>query len=258
MKFHEKHFPFHFSPTHTLFTPIFVPETTPVSPFLHDDIPSIFHNSSPTFPPPPLSSLISHLDTSLSPPATSLAHSPILSPPSSPTLDLSYDITTNNLSDDTSTFLSQPLSFSPRRSTRPSKLPTHLKDYTFSLPTKSVANLSSHWCNFVQFSSLSSTHHALISHVSSLVEPTSYADAIADPNWIQAMDKELAALAANKTWEVVPLPPSKKPIGCKWVCKVKLKSDGTLERYKARLVAKGYTQQYGVDFQEEVFMKWYS
>jgi hypothetical protein len=31
-------------------------------------------------------------------------------------------------------------------------------------------------------------------------------------------------------------------IGCKWVCKVKLKVDGSLERYKVRLVAKGYTQ----------------
>ena len=105
---------------------------------------------------------------------------------------------------------------------------------------------------YISFS-LSNTHHALISHVSSLVEPTSYTDAITNPNWIQAMDNELAALAANKTWEVVPLPHGNKPIGCKWVFKVKLKLDGTLERYKVRLVAKGYTQQYGVDFQEKNF-----
>ena len=32
--------------------------------------------------------------------------------------------------------------------------------------------------------------------------------------------------------------------------KVKLNSDGSIERYKARLVAKGYTQQEGVDFTE--------
>ena len=31
---------------------------------------------------------------------------------------------------------------------------------------------------------------------------------------------------------------------------MKLKSDGSLERYKARLVAKGYTQEYGMDFLE--------
>jgi hypothetical protein len=31
---------------------------------------------------------------------------------------------------------------------------------------------------------------------------------------------------------------------------VKLKADGSLERYKARLVAKGYTQQEGLDYSE--------
>lgn len=46
------------------------------------------------------------------------------------------------------------------------------------------------------------------------------------------------------------LPPSKVPIGCKWVFKIKLKADGFVERYKARLVAKGYTQIEGIDFFE--------
>lgn len=49
---------------------------------------------------------------------------------------------------------------------------------------------------------------------------------------------------------VVPLPIGKKPIGCKWVYKVKLRAGGSLERYKARLVAKGYTQQHGIDFRK--------
>jgi hypothetical protein len=54
------------------------------------------------------------------------------------------------------------------------------------------------------------------------------------------MDEEMAALYANKTWELVPLPEGKKAIGCKWVYKVKHNSDGSINRYKARLVAKGY------------------
>ena len=57
------------------------------------------------------------------------------------------------------------------------------------------------------------------------------------------MNKEISALQENQTWEVVSLPANKKPIGCKWVYKVKYKADGTIERYKARLVAKGYTQK---------------
>lgn len=60
----------------------------------------------------------------------------------------------------------------------------------------------------------------------------------------------IEALHKNKTWEVVPLPHGKKAIGSKWVFKVKLKANGTLERYKARLVAKGYNQKFGIDYEE--------
>jgi hypothetical protein len=61
---------------------------------------------------------------------------------------------------------------------------------------------------------------------------------------------EFIALEANDTWIVTNLLAGKQPIGCKRVYKVKLKADGSLERYKARLVAKDYTQQKGLDYFE--------
>jgi hypothetical protein len=52
------------------------------------------------------------------------------------------------------------------------------------------------------------------------------------------MNSKIAALESNNTWSLVDLPPHKKPIGCKWVFKIKYKSDGSIERHKAWLVAK--------------------
>lgn len=83
--------------------------------------------------------------------------------------------------------------------------------------------------------------------IPSTVEPTTHTQALKDPQWRSAMDLEFNALLKNATWELVP-PHSHKPIGCKWVFRVKRKPDGSIDKYKARLVAKGFHQQYGKDY----------
>lgn len=60
----------------------------------------------------------------------------------------------------------------------------------------------------------------------------------------------MLALRGNGTWDLVPLPPGHKRVGCRWVFTVKHNPDGSVERLKARLVAKGFTQQYGIDYEE--------
>ena len=64
------------------------------------------------------------------------------------------------------------------------------------------------------------------------------------------MKEELDVLHKTGTWDLVDLPSRKYVIGCKWVYKIKTRSDGTVDRYKARPFAKGFTQEYGIDYEE--------
>uniref|UniRef100_A0A803QC77 Integrase catalytic domain-containing protein n=1 Tax=Cannabis sativa TaxID=3483 RepID=A0A803QC77_CANSA len=73
---------------------------------------------------------------------------------------------------------------------------------------------------------------------------------IVHPKWHGAMDSELSAVKKGNTWILVPYDPSMNVTGCKWIHRVKLNKDGSLNRYKSRLVAKGYLQEAGIDFDE--------
>src|SRR4051812_41541115 len=62
-------------------------------------------------------------------------------------------------------------------------------------------------------------------------EPTSYRDAEHHPEWQLAMAEDIAALECTGTWDLVSPPHGVRPITCKWVYKIKTRSDGSLERY---------------------------
>ena len=68
--------------------------------------------------------------------------------------------------------------------------------------------------------------------------------------WMEAMNEELKSMAHNGVWDLIELPNSCKPVGCKWVFKTKRDAKGNIERFKARLVAKGFTQKEGIDYKE--------
>ncbi|KAE8703963.1 hypothetical protein F3Y22_tig00110462pilonHSYRG00425 [Hibiscus syriacus] len=84
-------------------------------------------------------------------------------------------------------------------------------------------------------------------------EPSTYQEAINNSDaslWMMAIQEEIEALHKNNTWDLVPLPQGRKPIGNKWVFKIKRNGDDQVERYRARLVVKGYAQKEGIDFNE--------
>ena len=64
------------------------------------------------------------------------------------------------------------------------------------------------------------------------------------------MKEEISAILKNKTWIVVKPQGDIKPIGVKWVFRVKKEKEGKIMRYKARLVVKGYAQKEGIDYGE--------
>ena len=82
--------------------------------------------------------------------------------------------------------------------------------------------------------------------------PKTYHEAVTSKNadlWQIAMQDEISALRENETYDLVPLPEGRKPVGGRWVYSIKLDSEGN-EKFKARFVAKGFSQLPGVDFNE--------
>eukprot|EP00963_Diacronema_lutheri_P007771 scaffold671_cov394-Pavlova_lutheri.AAC.1 len=68
--------------------------------------------------------------------------------------------------------------------------------------------------------------------------------------WEEAIQNELEALSKMRTWDITDLPLDKKPIGTKWIFRVKRDQHGNITKYKARLVALGCHQKPGVDYDE--------
>lgn len=71
--------------------------------------------------------------------------------------------------------------------------------------------------------------------------------------WKEAMEREYFALIQNDTWILVDRSENKKVVNCKWMLRMKYRSDGNVERRKARLVARDFSQVPGIDFNETFF-----
>ncbi|GJT63232.1 ribonuclease H-like domain-containing protein [Tanacetum coccineum] len=131
-----------------------------------------------------------------------------------------------------------------RRSMRQTKLPSSLNDFIINGKVKYGVE------KVVNYANLDHDNLCFASSLNKSVEPSCYEHAIFDNNWIDAMNSEIEALNKNHTWIITDLPPNRKPIKCKWIYKIKYKSNRDIERYKAKLVAKGLSQREGIDFDE--------
>ncbi|CAA7057512.1 unnamed protein product [Microthlaspi erraticum] len=126
----------------------------------------------------------------------------------------------------------------------------HDKDDPLEVTVEFTDDINYPLSDYLDSSRFSQSHRALLAAITAGTEPTLFRDAVVYEVWCDAMKVEIGALELNKTWDLVKLPPGKRAIGCKWVYKIKYRSDGTIERYKARLVILGNNQQEGVDYTE--------
>ncbi|GJU30897.1 putative ribonuclease H-like domain-containing protein [Tanacetum coccineum] len=94
--------------------------------------------------------------------------------------------------------------------------------------------------------------HCLFACFLSQLEPSSVAQALNDPAWIEAMQEEMQQFVNQDVWKLVPLPDGNIAIGTKWILKNKRDARGIVVRNKARLVAQGHRQEEGIDY-DEVF-----
>jgi len=199
----------------------------------------IFHEHILPYPSNP-DSITSQWEYFSSPPTTS--HSPLSDVDHIPPSIIDDPIFESSLpNNDTSSPI---LHVPTRQSTRTSNTPAYLQDYVCNNIHASLYPIT----NYVSHNKLSDQHSCFVLSLHSNPDPKSFTEANKFDCWNQAMQAELSALESTGTWKLVDIPEHVKPIGCKWIYRVKYPADGSIERYKARLVAKGYNQIEGLDF----------
>lgn len=69
--------------------------------------------------------------------------------------------------------------------------------------------------NFLSYDRIFHSHKSFIFVISILIESQTYSQTVTIPKWKSIMQVEISALEENYTWDLVPLPVGKHPVGCK-------------------------------------------
>ena len=80
--------------------------------------------------------------------------------------------------------------------------------------------------------------------------PSSTTNALADPNWKAAMDREFKLLEESGVWNLAKPPSGQGIISGKWHFAHKLDDKGKVVKCKAQFLARGFTQTPGLDFHD--------
>jgi hypothetical protein len=84
----------------------------------------------------------------------------------------------------------------------------------------------------------------------STIDPHQFWASLSTRNWMEAMELEYDTLIKNGTSHLVSPHSGVNIIDPKLIFKVKLHTDGKIERYKVWLVAKGLNQRYCLDYED--------
>lgn len=68
----------------------------------------------------------------------------------------------------------------------------------------------------MSYNLFSSSYRAFVSSLSSIKLLQDWKTVIAEPEWKEAMIKEMRVLGKTGSWELVPSLPGKELVGCKW------------------------------------------
>jgi hypothetical protein len=96
-----------------------------------------------------------------------------------------------------------------------------------------------------------STRAHCVKAIALLRNPKTVREALASPewsHWIAAIHAEMASLVEKGTFEISATPVGRKVIPTKVVLKIKMKSNGEIEKFKARICVLGFRQKQGLDF----------
>nr|GEX80090.1 retrovirus-related Pol polyprotein from transposon TNT 1-94 [Tanacetum cinerariifolium] len=109
-------------------------------------------------------------------------------------------------------------------------------DPSRSVPTREKLQTDVMWCYFDAF--LTS------------VELKNFKQAMTEPLWIDAMQKEIYEFERQQVWELVSYPDKVMLIKLKWIYNVKTDEFRGVQNNKARLVTQGFRLEEGIDFEE--------